>query len=98
MTLGGAVALYWVFLTQFGAYVSVALAVLLIRLLTCRRAKTINEDKNTGFERFVVILRILGASCAEGVAMLCAAEAVTHFQSLPLLAMLPVSKTRATTR
>jgi len=39
-------------------------------------------------------LRILVSSFIAGFAMLCGAEAVLHYENLPVLAMLPVSLDR----
>lgn len=84
--------MHYVLQIQIGAYLSVAVIVLLVRLRNCNTPRRKGDQSYKVWEYIFMTFRVLLSSCIASVAMLCGAEALLHFPSLPLLAMLPVSR------
>lgn len=78
---------------QLGAYISAVAIVILMKVLgSFRTPKKRREERYKIWEYLWMGFRVLLSSSIASLAMLCGAEALLHFPSLPLLAMLPVSR------
>jgi hypothetical protein len=81
-------------ITQLCAYIIVTAALLLFKVESFRSSRGKEKavvEKYTWFEFLFMGFRTLVSSSIAGFAILCGAEAVLHFENLPVLAMLPVS-------
>jgi hypothetical protein len=87
-------AICLVLLIQVATYLGVALTLLFVRLREIRRPKRkcVSERPYTWFEDLVILLRLLFHFILSTAATICGAEALQHYTTLPVLAILPVSQ------
>ncbi|KAF4633768.1 hypothetical protein G7Y89_g4341 [Cudoniella acicularis] len=83
--------IYFTLLLQITAYCSVAVIVLVIKLIDFRKTKRKSLDETyTIVEVLIVGLRLCISACSSAVAILCAAEALMLYDNLFLLSLLSI--------